>query len=123
VSYLFEKRGLLSFEADGLDTDALLEAALESGAEDAIESETQVDVLTTPGDFETVKAALLERGFVPSQAELSFQPTTTVKLEGSEAETMLRIADALEDLDDVQNVHANFEISDAEMARLAELGV
>ena len=120
VSYLFEKRGLLSFEAEGLDVDALLEAALESGADDSVESETQVDVLTAPGDLEAVKAALLERGFTPIQCELSFQPTTTVELEGSQAETMLRIADALEELDDVQNVYANFDISDTEMARLAE---
>jgi YebC/PmpR family DNA-binding regulatory protein len=120
VSYLFEKRGLLSFEAEGLDVDALLEAALESGADDSVESEIQVDVLTAPGDLEAVKAALMERGFTASQSELSFQPTTIVELEGSQAETMLRIADALEDLDDVQNVYANFDISDAEMARLAE---
>jgi YebC/PmpR family DNA-binding regulatory protein len=120
VSYLFEKRGLLSFDVAGLDVDALLEAALESGADDAVESEMQVDVLTAPGDLESVKAALVERGFAPIQAEVTFQPTTTVKLEGSQAETMLRIADALEDLDDVQNVYANFDISDAELARLAE---
>jgi YebC/PmpR family DNA-binding regulatory protein len=110
VSYLFEKRGLLSFDVAGLDVDALLEAALESGADDAVESEMQVDVLTAPGDLESVKAALVERGFAPIQAEVTFQPTTTVKLEGSQAETMLRIADALEDLDDVQNVYANFDI-------------
>jgi transcriptional/translational regulatory protein YebC/TACO1 len=120
VAYLFEKRGLLLFDADGLDSDALLEAALESGADDAVESDAQMEVLTAPGDFETVKSALEEKGFTPLEAEVTFQPTTTVKLEGSQAETMLRIADALDDLDDVQNVYANFDISDAEMARLAE---
>jgi len=119
VSYLFEKRGVLTFDSDGLELDSLLEAALESGAEDVVESGDSVDVLTAPGDFESVKAALVERGFAPVQAEIAFEPTTTVKLEGSSAETMLRIADALEDLDDVQNVYANFDISEDEMARIA----
>jgi len=119
VSYLFEKRGILTFESGGFDLDSLLEVALESGAEDVVESGESVDVQTAPGDFESVKGALVERGYTPVQAEIAFEPTTTVKLEGSAAETMLRIADALEDLDDVQNVYANFDISEDEMARIA----
>ncbi|MCG8591992.1 MAG: YebC/PmpR family DNA-binding transcriptional regulator, partial [Proteobacteria bacterium] len=66
-----------------------------------------------------VKAVLAERGFEPQSAEIVMQPSTTVALAGSEAETMLRVADALEDLDDVQNVYANFDISEEELSQFA----
>ncbi|MGH0032383.1 MAG: YebC/PmpR family DNA-binding transcriptional regulator [Myxococcota bacterium] len=120
VAYLFEKKGVLSFDREGIDGDALLEAALEAGADDAVESEGSIDVITAPGDFEAVKAALAAAGFEPANAEIAMEPSTTVALEGKEAESMLRVSDALEDLDDVQNVFANFDISDEEMARIAE---
>jgi YebC/PmpR family DNA-binding regulatory protein len=120
VAYLFEKKGVLSFDVAEIDTDALLEAALDGGADDVQESGDSLDVVTTPGAFEDVKHALAGVGFTPQQAEITMQPSTVVKLEGSEAETMLRIADALEDLDDVQAVHSNFDISEEEMSRMAE---
>ena len=119
VSYLFEKKGVLSFERAGIDGDQLLEAALEAGADDVVESEDALDVITAPADFEAVKAALAAAGFEPGQAEIAMEPSTTVALSGKEAESMLRVSDALEDLDDVQNVYANFDISEEEMARIA----
>ena len=119
VAYLFEKKGSLVFDAAGLDTDALLEAALEAGADDVEESGGVLEVITSPADFEAVKRALEEGGFEPAEAAISMQPSSTVELEGQHAETMLRIADALEDLDDVQNVYANFDISEEEMSRIA----
>jgi YebC/PmpR family DNA-binding regulatory protein len=119
VAYLFDKKGILTFEVEGGESDALLEAALEAGAEDAVESGPSLDVITAPTDFEGVKAALSDHGFEPSHAEITMQASTTVKLLGKEAESMLRVADALDDLDDVQAVHANFDISEEEMARLA----
>ena len=119
VAYLFEKKGLLSFESEGIDSDALLEEALEAGADDVVESDGLLEVVTSPGSFEAVKASLTEAGFEAQLAEITMQPATTVALEGKEAESMLRVADALDDLDDVQAVHANFDISDAEMSRLA----
>jgi YebC/PmpR family DNA-binding regulatory protein len=119
VAYLFEKRGLLSFDRSDTDGDALLEAALEAGAEDVIEGTETVDVVTSPAEFEAVKTGLVEAGLTPASAEITLEPSTTVELGGEEAERMLRLADALEDLDDVQAVYANFEISDEEMARLA----
>jgi YebC/PmpR family DNA-binding regulatory protein len=119
VSYLFEKKGLVSFRPGAVDSDSLMEAALEAGAEDVLESDESVDVITTPGDLEVVRDALTTSGFEPANAEISMEPSTTVDLEGKEAETMLRLMDALEDLDDVQNVYANFEISDEEMAKYA----
>jgi YebC/PmpR family DNA-binding regulatory protein len=119
VSYLFEKKGLVQFDREGLDGDALLEAALEAGADDVVENEGSLDVVTSPGDFERVKRVLEDGGFRPVHAAISLEPTTTVALEGAEAETMLQLADALEDLDDVQSVNANFDISEEEMARIA----
>ena len=119
VAYLFEKRGMLLFEGDDLDRDALLEAALEAGAEDVVEGEGTVEVVTGPTEFHAVQEGLAGQGFEPANAELTMEPSTTVKLAGKEAEQMLRLADALEDLDDVQNFYANFDISEDELAALA----
>ena len=118
VSYLFEKRGVLGYEPGSVDLDALMEAALEAGAEDVVESAESVEVITTPQEFSAVKEGLSAR-FPPDSAEVVMQPSTTVRLEGSEAESMLRVADALDDLDDVQAVYANFDIPQEEMERLA----
>jgi len=119
VGYLFEKKGLLSFERANLDADRLLESALDAGAEDVIESADSIDVVTTPSQFEAVKNALEKAGFAAVEGAITMEPTSTVKVEGSEAERMLQLSDALEDLDDVQNVYANFDVSDEEMARIA----
>jgi YebC/PmpR family DNA-binding regulatory protein len=118
VSYLFEKKGLVSFDG-GIELDALMEAALEAGAEDVIESDDGIEVVTTPVAFEKTRDALKNAGFEPANAEITMEPSTTVNLEGKQAEAMLRLMDALEDLDDVQNVYANFEISEEEMAKYA----
>lgn len=119
VAYLFEKKGMLVFEGDGLDADAVLEAALEAGADDVVETDASVEVVTGPSEFHSVRDALVEGGFEPASAELTMEPSTTVKLVGKEAEQMLRLADALEDLDDVQNFYANFDISEEELESFA----
>ena len=119
VAYLFEKKGCISFDDSDIDGDALLEAALDAGAEDVIESADQIDVITTVTNFESVKQTLAEAGYRPGSAEIAMEPTTHVKVSGDDAERMLQLSDALEDLDDVQNVYANFDISDEEMARIA----
>ena len=119
VAYLFEKRGVLTYEAEGIDLDALMEAALDAGANDVEESGETVEVITSPSDFGAVSEALRGGGFEPADSGISMHPSTTVDLSGSEAETMLRVADALDDLDDVQAVYANFDISDEEMQRIA----
>jgi YebC/PmpR family DNA-binding regulatory protein len=119
VAYLFEKKGVVNFDREGIDLDALLEAALEAGAEDVDEGADSVEVLSQPADFEAVRDALTARGFCPASAQISMRPSSVVELQGKEAETMLRVADALEDLEDVQNVYANFDISEEEMARIA----
>lgn len=119
VGYLFEKRGVITFDSADLDADSLLESALDAGAEDVLESSDSVEVVTTPASFDAVKNALEEAGFAAIQGSITMEPTATVRIEGNEAERMLRVSDALEDLDDVQNVYANFDISDEEMARIA----
>jgi YebC/PmpR family DNA-binding regulatory protein len=119
VAYLFEKKGVVSIARQGLEMDTLLEVALEAGADDVQEAGDSIDVITRPADFEAIRRALEARGFRPTHAEIIMQPASVVKLEGDEAESMLRIADALEDLEDVQSVYANFDISEEEMARIA----
>jgi transcriptional/translational regulatory protein YebC/TACO1 len=115
VAYLFEKRGMLVFEGEGLDVDALLEAALEAGAEDVVEAPDHCEVVTSPSEFHAVQQALAAKNLEPASAELTMQPSTVVKLAGKEAEQMLRLADSLEDLDDVQNLYANFDISEEDL--------
>lgn len=119
VSHLFEKRGVLEFGAAGLDVDRLYELALEAGAEDLIESDGSIEIVTDPRSFASLQAALTAAGHEPASAEVTMRPATTVKLEGAPAEQMLKLAEALEDLDDVQNVYANFDISDSEMERIS----
>jgi len=120
VSFLFEKKGSLQFDRESLDdSDALLEAALEAGAEDVEEGESTIEVLTAPGEFETVREALVKGGFEPVEAEVTMLPSTTVELTGDAAAGMLKLAEAIEDLDDVQSFHANFDIPESELAALA----
>jgi YebC/PmpR family DNA-binding regulatory protein len=119
VAYLFEKRGVASFDAKSVDLDALMEAALEAGADDVVEAGDSIDVVTAPGSLAGVVEALSAKGFDASESSVIMEASTKVSLEGAHAESMLRVADALEDLDDVQNVYANFDISDAEMQRIA----
>jgi len=119
VSYLFEKKGVLSFDRSRVDADKLLEVALEAGADDVIEEATSIGVVVTPTGFESLKRELIAAGFEPEQAGIEMEPTTTIAVQGSDAESMLSLTDALDDLDDVQQVYANFDISEEEMSRIA----
>jgi YebC/PmpR family DNA-binding regulatory protein len=118
VSYLFEKKGVLSFDRARVDVDRLLEAALEAGADDVIEEENKIGVVVAPMGFEPLKRELSAAGFEPEQAGIEMEPTTTVAISGDDAESMLSLTDALDDLDDVQQVYANFDISEEELARI-----
>ncbi|MBW1804836.1 MAG: YebC/PmpR family DNA-binding transcriptional regulator [Deltaproteobacteria bacterium] len=115
VSFLFDKKGIIVFERDKVDEEALLDTALEAGADDVKEDETEFEVITDPSDFETVKKAFDESGLTYNLAELSMVPQNTIKLEGKKAEQMLKMMEAFEDNDDVSNVYANFDISDEVM--------
>jgi YebC/PmpR family DNA-binding regulatory protein len=115
VAWMFEKRGTLVFERPSVDADALLEAALDCGALDVKEFETELTVLTEPHDFDAVKEALEKKGFVSTAGEVSNVPKNTVHIEGAAAQRMLRMMEALEEHDDVQHVYANFDIAEEEM--------
>jgi len=112
VNYLFDKKGVISYAA-GLDEDVMMEAALESGAEDIeTNDDGSIDVYTTPSDFGSVKDALDAEGFEAANAEVTLVPSTKADLDLETAPKLLRLIDALEDLDDVQEVYHNGEITD-----------
>jgi len=112
VAYLFTKTGVISYPA-GTDEDAVMEAALEAGAEDVVANDDgSIDVLTTPEVFVTVKEAMNDKGFEPEQAEVTMRASTSTTLDVDGAEKMLKLLDVLEDLDDVQNVFSNADIPD-----------
>lgn len=118
VSYLFTKRGVLSY-APGTDEDALMEAALEAGAEDIVSyDDGAIDVFTDPVDFYMVKDALDKPSFVADNAEIAMIASTKAELDLDTAEKFMRLIDTLEDHDDVQEVYHNAEISDDVIANL-----
>jgi YebC/PmpR family DNA-binding regulatory protein len=114
VSFLFDRKGLISFSA-GQDFDSIFEAALEAGAEDVKDEGDAYEVITDPGNFIEVRDAIAAVGLKWETAEITMIPQTMVKLEGKQAEQMLKLMDKLEDNDDVQNVYAHFDISDEEI--------
>ncbi|HEX8959965.1 MAG TPA: YebC/PmpR family DNA-binding transcriptional regulator [Geobacteraceae bacterium] len=117
VSWMFDKKGLIVFP-EGTDLDKLFEVALEAGAEDVSDEGDQIEVTTDPTSYIEVREALEKAGFKYESAEITMIPQTMVKLEGKQAENMLKMMDRLEDNDDVQNVYANFDISADEMERM-----
>jgi len=117
VSWMFDKKGLIVFPKT-VDFDKLFEASLEAGAEDVTDEVEQIEVITDPVNFIEVRESLVKAGFNSDSAEVTMIPQTMVKLEGKQAENMLKLMDRLEDNDDVQNVYANFDISSEEMERM-----
>jgi len=115
VAWMFESKGMIVCEKDKVDEEILLDMALETGAEDVKEEETEFEVLIAPTDFEAVKKAFDDAELAYTVAEISMVPQNTIKLEGKKAEQMLNLMEALEDSDDVNNVYANFDIPDEVM--------
>jgi len=112
VAYMFSKVGILSFP-EGMDEDTVMEAALEAGAEDVVTNEDgTIEVMTSPEDFNAVQEAMMSAGFEPELAEVTMKAATTTELSLEDAEKVVRLQDALEELDDVQEVFTNAEISD-----------
>lgn len=117
VAYLFSKKGLLTFV--GADEDALMDAALEAGADDVVtEEDGSIEVYTSPNDFGTVLDALEAAGFKAANAEVTMIPSTEAELDAETAPKLMRLIDMLEDLDDVQEVYHNGSISDEVAATL-----
>ncbi len=121
VSYLFHRHGQFVFDAKKYSEDQVMEAALDAGADDVKTDADKVIVLTTPETFFTVQKAFDAKKMTYENAEVTRIPENTIKVTGKDAERVLQLIAALEDSDDVQNVYANFEMDEAEMARIGEL--
>jgi YebC/PmpR family DNA-binding regulatory protein len=117
VAFMFDRKGQLYVPATAMDEDAAMEKALEAGAEDFAREDDTYVVSTAPADLHAVRSALETAGLATTEAELSWIPKNTVRVEGDNAQTLLKLIETLEDLDDVQKVDANFEMDDAELER------
>lgn len=119
VSWMFDKKGLIEIEKDKTTEEQLMEISLNAGAEDMVEEESTFEVYTDQQNFDDVLDAIKAAGIEVAEGEISRIPQTTVKLTGKKAATMLKLLEMLEDNEDVQNVYANFDISDEEMEALS----
>jgi YebC/PmpR family DNA-binding regulatory protein len=118
VSWMFATTGLISIPKEGVDEEKLMEQALEVGADDVREEEDTFEIRCVPGDVQTVAESLRTAGYAVESAEAQRIPSTYVKLEGRDAEVMVRLMGILEDHEDVQNVYANFDIDDELLEQL-----
>ena len=116
VAYLFERKGVILVPKDPADEDELMEVALEAGAEDVEEQENDYRIVTAPENFMTVRDALDNAGIPHENAEITMEAQNSIDLDAGTAKQTLRLIDALEENDDVQEVYANFDISDEVMA-------
>jgi len=121
VSWMFHQKGLFVFDLRATDEDALMEVALEAGAEDVNEDadNNTIEITCDPAAFHGVQSAIEKAGLESRLAEISWIPENTILVEGDSAESLLNLIERMEDLDDVQHVYANFDITNEEMARIA----
>ncbi|UCD17042.1 MAG: YebC/PmpR family DNA-binding transcriptional regulator [Candidatus Zixiibacteriota bacterium] len=119
VAWIFDKKGIIQVETSVCDEDTLLEIALEAGAMDMTVQSDLYEIVTSPGDLETVRSTIEKKSIPIASAEVTMVPQNTVKLNEKQAETMLKLYEALEDHDDVQQVYGNFDIDDSIMEKLA----
>lgn len=121
VAWMFQQRGLIQIDKSGISEEELMDLALEAGAEDVVEEETEFQVLTAPEDFNAVRDALEGAGIQFIEAAVTMIPENNVDVtEEGVAKNLLRMLETLEDHDDVQNVYANFDIDDALMEQISE---
>ena len=120
VAWIFSKRGLFVVPAAQADEDRLTEIGIEAGVDDITQDGDVFEVRCAPADFHHVRQAFAEADIQPESAELSMEPSSTVALEGHNAEKLMKLLEELEEHDDVQNVYGNYEISEVEMERLAQ---
>ncbi|HET9147044.1 MAG TPA: YebC/PmpR family DNA-binding transcriptional regulator [Acetobacteraceae bacterium] len=119
VSFLFNRLGVVRYPAGAASPDDMLEAAIEAGADNAESGEEGHEITCSAQEFFAVRDALEARFGPPAEARLDWRPTTTVTLDEESARSVLKLLDALEESDDVQNVYANFELSDAVMQAMS----
>jgi YebC/PmpR family DNA-binding regulatory protein len=115
VSFMFDRKGQIYVPTDGKGEDDVMERVLEAGAEDLTAEDDQFVITTAPNDLHAVKQALEQVGMVATEAELAWIPKNTVKVEGASAEALVKLLEAVEDLDDVQKVDANFDMDVSEL--------
>jgi YebC/PmpR family DNA-binding regulatory protein len=118
VSFMFDRVGVVEYDAKVASTDAMLEAAIDAGAEDVVSNETGHEVYTTPEALRDVAKALEVKFGEPRKATLTWKPQNTIAIDDDKGEKLLKMIETLNEHDDVQNVYANFEVSDALMAKL-----
>ena len=118
VSFMFDRVGRVEYDAKAGSEDAVMEAAIEAGAEDVVTTEDGYEVLTTLEGLREVAKVLESRFGEPRRAALVWRPQTSVPVDDEAGEKILKLVGALEDNDDVQNVYANFEVSDALVAKM-----
>jgi YebC/PmpR family DNA-binding regulatory protein len=118
VSFMFERVGRIVFPVAVSGADAMFEAALEAGAGNVDSTESGHEVTCAPDDFSTVRDGLEKRFGAPQEAKLGWQPKTTVPIDEADAAPLFRLIEAIEDNDDVQSIFANYEVSDAVLAKL-----
>jgi transcriptional/translational regulatory protein YebC/TACO1 len=117
---MFDKKGVIEVEKGGVGEEELMDLALEAGAEDVVEEESGFQVLTAPEDFDAVREALEQAGVTMASAEVSMVPKNTIEVtEEDVAKSLMKLLDNLEEHDDVQNVHANFDMDDALVEKLS----
>ena len=120
VAWMFDQRGVISVDAEGVDEEQLMELALEAGAEDVVDEEDSFQIYTAPEDFNAVVEQLEKSGIKMSEANISMVPKNTIEVtEEKTASNLLRLLESLEDHDDVQKVHANFDIPEELMEKLS----
>jgi YebC/PmpR family DNA-binding regulatory protein len=119
VGWMFSKRGVLVVDRGAADEERLMEVALESGADDVGDSGDSFEVTTSPEAFEAVRDALGKAGIAVASSEVTMVPQTTVHVTGREAQQLVKLLEALEDHDDVQNVSANADLDEDELAQMS----
>lgn len=119
VAWMFDKKGIISVEAEQVDEDQLMEIVLEAGAEDVSGGEGAFEVVTSPEDFDAVHTALEQADLAMRSAEVTLIPQNTVSLSGKEAEQAYKLLDVLQEHDDIQSVAANCEFSEEDFERLS----
>jgi YebC/PmpR family DNA-binding regulatory protein len=119
VAWMFDKKGSIVLDKKTATEDTLMEIALEAGAEDVRDQGSEWEIVTEPAAFEAVKKTIDQKGWKYLEARVGMIPQNTIRLEAGKAEQMLKLMEKLEDNDDVQNVYANFDISDEVMEKLS----
>lgn len=119
VAFMFDRKGIFEFEKGKVDEEKLMEIALEAGAEDVADKENSIVVITDPNDFEAVKETLEKEGLKAEEAEITMYPQNEIDITDTETATkILKLYDNLEDNEDVQEIYANFNISDEVLSRI-----